>query len=84
MSYPYLGDLIRSWFGIDLPLPLPMFGLFVAAAMLVAGRCLRLELERLQRAGLAQMISVLLMILGSFGMLLLGRRRVTALQWRQN
>jgi phosphatidylglycerol:prolipoprotein diacylglycerol transferase len=51
MSYPYLSDLLRSWFGIDLPLPLPMFGLFVATAMLVAGRFLRLELERLQRAG---------------------------------
>jgi len=51
MSYPYLGDLIRSWFGINLPLPIPMFGLFVATAMLVAAQCLRIELERLQRAG---------------------------------
>jgi phosphatidylglycerol:prolipoprotein diacylglycerol transferase len=50
MSYPYLSDLVRSWSGIELPLPLPMFGLFVAMAMLAAARCLRIELERLQRA----------------------------------
>ena len=51
MSYPYLSDLIRALTGYDLPLPLPMFGLLVACAMLAAGACLTAELKRMHIAG---------------------------------
>jgi phosphatidylglycerol:prolipoprotein diacylglycerol transferase len=37
--------------GYDLPLPIAMFGLFVALAMLAAAACLRSELARMHRAG---------------------------------
>ena len=51
MAYPYLSDVVRAATGLDLPLPLPMFGLFVALGLLIAAQCLRVELERMQRAG---------------------------------
>ena len=51
MSFPYLSDLIKWLTGLDLPLPLPMFGLCVASAMLVASTLLARELERLYQAG---------------------------------
>ncbi len=46
MAFPYLTDVVRSLFGISLPLPIPMFGLFVAIAMLVAAYTLKRELQR--------------------------------------
>lgn len=51
MSFPYLSDLVEKITGYDLPLPLPMFGLFVALAMLAAADCLRRELHRLHDSG---------------------------------
>jgi phosphatidylglycerol:prolipoprotein diacylglycerol transferase len=51
MSYPYLSDLIRALTGYDFPLPLPMFGLLVACAMLAGGASLTAELKRLHLAG---------------------------------
>ncbi|MQA19383.1 prolipoprotein diacylglyceryl transferase [Rugamonas sp. FT103W] len=51
MSYPYLSDVIKAWAGIDLPLPLATFGLFVALGALVAGALFRAELQRLYEAG---------------------------------
>lgn len=51
MAYPYLGDIVRALTGIDLPLPIPVFGLSVVAAMFVAGFFLRRELARLHAAG---------------------------------
>ena len=56
MSFPYLEDLVHYLTGYRLPLPLPMFGLLVAFAMLTAGACLRSELGRLHRAGLVNMV----------------------------
>lgn len=50
MSYPYLSDVIKAWTGIDLPLPLATFGLFVALGALVAGALFRAELQRLYEA----------------------------------
>lgn len=50
-SYPYLSDLFRDLTGLDLPLPLPMFGLLVLVAVVVAGLVLRSELRRRWRAG---------------------------------
>ena len=47
MSFPYLSDLIKALTGYDLPLPIAMFGLLVACAMLAASACLKLELGRL-------------------------------------
>jgi phosphatidylglycerol:prolipoprotein diacylglycerol transferase len=51
MSFPYLSDLLKAITGYDLPLPLPMFGICVALAMLVAANCLKRELGRLHAAG---------------------------------
>jgi len=51
MSFPFLSDLVKAVSGYDLPLPIPMFGIFVAIATLVAAGFLRRELERLHAAG---------------------------------
>lgn len=51
MSFPYLSDLVKAITGYDLPLPLPMFGICVALAMVVAAASLRRELGRLHAAG---------------------------------
>ena len=51
MSYPYLSDALKSLTGLDIPLPLPTFGLCVAVAMLVATEFFRRELQRLRRLG---------------------------------
>ena len=51
MSYPYLSDLVRALTGLDLPLPIPMFGLLVVCAMFSAAACLRAQLRRMHAAG---------------------------------
>lgn len=51
MAFPYLSDVVRSLSGISLPLPVPMFGLFVAIAMLVAAYTLKRELQRKHNNG---------------------------------
>ena len=52
MSYPFLSDLVRDVFGVDLPLPMPMFGLFVALAVIVAAYFMKRELARMYDSGL--------------------------------
>ena len=51
MSYPYLGDFLHARLGVNVPLPLPMFGLFVALAVLLASREFSLNLRRAQALG---------------------------------
>lgn len=51
MSYPFLSDLIRDLTGVDVPLPMPMFGLFVALAVVVAAYFMKRELKRMYEAG---------------------------------
>ncbi len=51
MSYPYLSDVLLAATGINIPLPLATFGLFVGLAMLAGAACLRRELARLHAAG---------------------------------
>lgn len=51
MAYPYLSDLVNAVTGLNVPLPVPMFGLFVALAMLIASSWLTSELARLYVAG---------------------------------
>ncbi len=51
MAFPYLHDLIRAATGLDVPLPLPTFGLCVVVAVAAAIYVARLELLRLYRAG---------------------------------
>ncbi|MEJ7805947.1 MAG: prolipoprotein diacylglyceryl transferase [Telluria sp.] len=51
MSYPYLSDLVRAVTGLDLPLPVPLFGLLVVCAMFAAAACLRAQLRRMHAAG---------------------------------
>lgn len=46
MSYPFLTDLVRDVTGVEIPLPMPMFGLFVALAMVVAAYFMKAELRR--------------------------------------
>jgi phosphatidylglycerol:prolipoprotein diacylglycerol transferase len=51
MAFPYLSDVVRALTGYDVPLPLPMFGICVALAMLAAAAYLRHELRRLHESG---------------------------------
>jgi phosphatidylglycerol:prolipoprotein diacylglycerol transferase len=51
MAYPYLSDLVHAVTGLHLPLPIPMFGLFVALAMLTASHWLTAEVARLYANG---------------------------------
>jgi phosphatidylglycerol:prolipoprotein diacylglycerol transferase len=51
MAYPYLRDIVKATTGLDVPLPLPTFGLCVAVAVLVSMAVARLELRRLHAAG---------------------------------
>lgn len=60
MSYPYLSDLVRAITGYSLPIPIPMFGLCVALAMIISAKVLMQELDRryaLQKIGPAQVRS---------------------------
>jgi phosphatidylglycerol:prolipoprotein diacylglycerol transferase len=50
-SYPYLSDVVKALTGADVPLPLPMFGLFVLVALVAATLALRLELRRRWESG---------------------------------
>ncbi len=51
MSYPYLSDVAKAMTGLDLPLPIPLFGLCVAFAMLMAAAYLRHALGDLYASG---------------------------------
>jgi len=51
MSYPFLSDLVRDLTGADVPLPMPMFGLFVALAVVVAAYFMKRELKRMYDLG---------------------------------
>jgi len=51
MAFPYLSDLVRTLTGLDLPLPVPMFGLTVAAVFLVSLRVAAQEIQRLHQVG---------------------------------
>jgi phosphatidylglycerol:prolipoprotein diacylglycerol transferase len=51
LAFPYLSDLVRALTGLNLPLPLPMFGLAVAATFLVSLRVAALEIQRLREVG---------------------------------
>ncbi len=51
-AFPYLSDFVKALTGFDLPLPLPMFGLMVASALLVSIWVASGELKRLHEAGL--------------------------------
>jgi hypothetical protein len=46
MSF-YLKDLVHTVFGVDLPLPIPMFGLMVGIAFFVGLKVATLEVKRL-------------------------------------
>jgi len=51
MAFPYLSALVRTLTGLDLPLPVPMFGLTVAAVFLVSLRVAAQEIQRLHQVG---------------------------------
>jgi phosphatidylglycerol:prolipoprotein diacylglycerol transferase len=51
MSFPYLSDILNAAFNTHWVLPLPTFGLCVAAAVVLATQILRREIYRLQRSG---------------------------------
>ncbi|MDH5546050.1 MAG: prolipoprotein diacylglyceryl transferase [Gammaproteobacteria bacterium] len=48
MAFPFLGDVFNHFFGLDWNLPIPMFGLFVATAIVLATYVARKEVERYQ------------------------------------
>jgi len=47
MSFPYLKDLVHTVFGVNLPLPIPMFGLMVGIAFFVGLKVATIETKRL-------------------------------------
>jgi phosphatidylglycerol:prolipoprotein diacylglycerol transferase len=47
MAYPYLSDVLRGVFGINVPLPIPMFGLMVGIALFAGLKIANLEVKRL-------------------------------------
>ena len=47
MSYPFLSDVVRDAFGVDVPLPIPTFGLMVGIAFFVGLRVATIETKRL-------------------------------------
>lgn len=51
MSFPYLQDLVRAATGLNLPLPLPTFGLCVLGATAVSIYVARLEVRRRYEIG---------------------------------
>jgi phosphatidylglycerol---prolipoprotein diacylglyceryl transferase len=51
LSFPYLQDLVRAATGIDVPLPLPTFGLCVLAAVAVSIQVAKAEVRRRHAAG---------------------------------
>lgn len=58
MSFPYLSDVVQTFIGISLPLPLPMFGLFVGLAVVLASVFLKQELRRMYAAGQIGMATI--------------------------
>lgn len=52
--YPTISDAIRDLFGINIPLPFPTFGFFVALAFLVGAYFFSKELKRKEKSGLLQ------------------------------
>lgn len=57
MSYPFLQDFVREWTGLNLPLPIPMFGTFVALAVFAGYAVMKKELERQGNQKLADLIT---------------------------
>jgi len=51
MSFPFLSDAVKAYTGLDVPLPIPTFGLCVAIAMLVATALFRRDLQWRRLAG---------------------------------
>ncbi len=49
--YPSISDMLKDWFGWDIPLPIQTYGFFVAVAFLVGGLILALELKRKEKVG---------------------------------
>ena len=47
MAYPYLSDVLRDVFGVDIWLPLPTFGLMVGIALFVSIKLAHREVLRL-------------------------------------
>jgi phosphatidylglycerol---prolipoprotein diacylglyceryl transferase len=47
MAFPYLSDVFRAAFGVNLPLPIPMFGLLVGAAFFTGLHFATREVRRL-------------------------------------
>lgn len=51
LAFPYLSDLVREFTGLELPLPLPMFGIMVAISAVISIQISRIEVQRLYEAG---------------------------------
>jgi phosphatidylglycerol:prolipoprotein diacylglycerol transferase len=50
-SFPYASDLVRQLTEFNIPLPIPMFGILVVAAFLLAIAATHIEVKRLHEAG---------------------------------
>lgn len=60
--YPTLSDMLRDLLGINIPLPFPTFGFFVALAFLAAAYFFTLELKRKEQLGWLKAIDIQIMI----------------------
>ncbi len=50
--YPRVSDFIKDIFGVDIPIPIQSYGLFVALAFVVGGYFIMLELKRKTKEGI--------------------------------
>jgi phosphatidylglycerol:prolipoprotein diacylglycerol transferase len=53
MAYPYLHDVLRALFGIDIFFPIPTFGLIFTTATIIGFRVIKRENRRMEDTGLA-------------------------------
>lgn len=58
MSYPYIGDVINQVLGVQWTVPIPMFGTFVAASILVGIYLAKKEVIRFEGLGLLSTANV--------------------------
>ncbi|MBL4708944.1 MAG: prolipoprotein diacylglyceryl transferase [Flavobacteriales bacterium] len=62
MMYPTLSDMLRDLLGINIPLPFPTFGFFVALGFLTAAYFFTVELKRKERLGWLKATTIEVMV----------------------
>jgi len=60
--YPTVSDIIKDIFGVNIPLPIQSFGLFVAISFIIAAWIVMLELKRKEKSGIISVIKKKILI----------------------